>query len=48
MTGLAIYQGYRFLKMQKWAPDWITNDWARLNFQPAGSNGAVLSVQISF
>jgi hypothetical protein len=48
MTGLAIYQGYRFLKMQKWAPDWITSDSARLNFQPAGSNGAVLTVQISF
>ena len=48
MTGLAIYQGYRFLQMQKWAPRWITNDSARLNFQPAGSNGAALTVQIDF
>jgi hypothetical protein len=48
MTGLAIYQGYRFLKLQTWAPDWITSNSARLNFQPAGSNGAVLMVQIDF
>jgi hypothetical protein len=48
MTGLAIYQGYRFMKLQKWAPDWIANDTARLNFQPAAGNGAVLTVQIDF
>jgi hypothetical protein len=48
MTGLAIYQGYRFLKLQKWAPDWITSSSARLNFQPAGSNGAALTVRIDF
>lgn len=48
MTGLAIYQGYRFLKLQKWAPDWIANNSARLNFQPAGTDGAVLTVQIAF
>ena len=48
MTGLAIYQGYRFLRMQKWAPDWIASDSARLNFQPAGGNGAALLVQIDF
>jgi hypothetical protein len=48
MTGLAICQGYRFLKLQKWAPHWITNNSARLNFQPAGSDGAALMVQIDF
>ena len=48
LTGLAIYQGYRFLRLQKWAPDWITSDSARLNFQPAGINGAALMVQIDF
>lgn len=48
MAGLAIYQGYRFLKLQRWAPDWIANDSARLNFQPAGTNGAVLTLQIDF
>jgi hypothetical protein len=48
MAGLAIYQGYRFLKLQKWAPDWITNNSAQLNFRPAGSDGAALTVQIAF
>ena len=48
MTGLALYQGYRFLRLQRWAPDWITSDTARFNFQPAGSNGAALMVQIDF
>jgi hypothetical protein len=48
MAGLAIYQGYRFLKVQKWAPSWIVNNTAQLNFQPAGSNGAALTIQVAF
>lgn len=48
MAGLAIFQGYRFAKTQAWAPDWIVNSAAQLNFQPAGRDGAALTVQIAF
>jgi hypothetical protein len=48
MTGLAIYQGYRFLRLQKWAPNWLKNSSAQLNFQQANADGAILSVQIAF
>ena len=48
LTGLAIYQGYRFVKMQTWAPDWINNKSVQLNFQPSGLTGAMLAIQIAF
>jgi hypothetical protein len=48
MTGLAIFQGYRFLKMQNWAPRWIKSTAVDLDFQPAGSDGAALTLQIKF
>ncbi len=47
LTGMAIYQGYRFVKTQKWAPDWICSGTLRLNFQPDGRYGAALMIQIA-
>jgi len=48
LTGMAIYQGFRFVKTQKWAPDWIGSDSLKLNFQPNGRQGATLMIQIAF
>jgi len=48
MVGLAIYQGYRFVKTQNWAPDWIGGRSIQLSFQPCGRSGAALLIQKSF
>jgi hypothetical protein len=48
MTGVAICQGYRFLKVQKWAPNWIRNSSAQISLQQAGSCGKALTIQVAF
>jgi hypothetical protein len=48
MAGVAIFQGYRFVKVQDWAPDWIGSNTMQLNFQPSGRDGAALTIQIAF
>jgi hypothetical protein len=48
MTGVAICQGYRFLKMQKWAPNWIRNSSAQLNLQRTVGNATALTIQVAF
>lgn len=36
MLTVAACQGYRYIKTQSWAPDWIKRDDVRLNFNSAG------------
>jgi hypothetical protein len=48
MTGVAICQGYRFFKMQKWAPNWIRNSSAQLGLQRAGGNATALTIRVAF
>ena len=48
MAGLAVYNGYRFLKTQTWAPEWIDSKTMKLNFRTTGGKGAMLAVQIAF
>lgn len=48
MAGMAVYQGYRFIEAQAWAPDWIGKNALQLNFQPRGRDGAVLMLQYAF
>ena len=48
MTALAVNQGYRFLKTQTWAPEWVTRDDVRLNFMPHGHSGFTFNVEMSF
>ena len=48
MTGLAIYQEYRFVKTQNWAPAWINNQKVELDLRSCTGRGAVLLIQIDF
>lgn len=48
MAGIAIFQGYRFVKTQDWAPHWIAGNTLQLNFKPKGRDGAVLLLQITY
>ncbi len=47
-SALALYQGYRFLKTQNWAPDWLKGETHRISFQPLRSGGFILGYNYSF
>lgn len=48
MLGVAAFQGYRFLKTQTWAPDWLKNESHSLNIEPMPSGGLVMTYEIVF
>ncbi len=48
MTALAIFQGYRFLKTQSWAPDWVKSESHNMSLEPKSSGGFMLKYKISF
>jgi len=48
MVAIAGFQGYRFLKTQTWAPDWLRDEAHSLSFAPARSGGCLLSLTIRF
>ncbi len=48
MFAIAAYQGYRFIKTQTWAPQWMQRDDVRLNLQTSGRKGMALMVEIDF
>ena len=41
-TALSAFQGYRFLKTQDWAPNWLKSATDNVNVQPLRSGGAML------
>jgi hypothetical protein len=47
-SGMALFQGYRFLKTQTWAPDWLRGETHQLTFQPLRSGGFTLGYNYSF
>jgi hypothetical protein len=47
-ASIALFQGYRFLKTQTWAPDWITNENYNLNISRIPAGGLLLSYRIQF
>jgi hypothetical protein len=48
MLGVAAFQGYRFLKTQPWAPDWLKDKSHSLNLEPLPSGGIVMTYEIVF
>ena len=48
MVAIAGIQGYRFLKTQDWAPDWLKDEAQNLNFAPTASGGFSFSYTINF
>jgi hypothetical protein len=48
MVALATFQGYRFLKTQTWAPEWIKDKTQNLQFAPTPDGGFFLGIIIDF
>jgi hypothetical protein len=48
MLAIAAFQGYRYVKTQTWAPQWMQRDDIRLNLQTSGRQGMALMVEIDF
>lgn len=48
IVAIAGIQGYRFLKTQDWAPDWLKDEAQSLNFAPVKSGGFSLNYTINF
>ncbi len=48
ITAIALFQGYRFLKTQSWAPDWLRSEKKNLFVAPLASGGFVASYNIKF
>jgi hypothetical protein len=47
-SAIALLQGYRFLKTQTWAPDWLKGESHRFGFMPLPSGGLFMTYQFSF
>ena len=48
MVALATFQGYRFLKAQSWAPEWIKDKTQNLQFAGTPDGGFFLGLKIDF
>ncbi len=48
ITAIALFQGYRFLKTQSWAPDWLRSEKKQMFVAPLASGGFVASYNIKF
>jgi hypothetical protein len=48
MVALATFQGYRFLKTQTWAPEWIQDKTRNLQFASTPGGGFFLGLKIDF
>lgn len=48
IAALATYQGYRFLKTQTWAPDWLKNNRQNFSMSPLPHGGLIFSYEIKF
>jgi len=48
MVAIAGFQGYRFLKTQTWAPDWLADEAHSLSFAAVQSGGCLFSYTIRF
>lgn len=48
MLAIAAFQGYRYMKTQTWAPQWMQRDDIRLNLQTSGRKAMALLVEIDF
>jgi hypothetical protein len=47
-SAIALFQGYRFLKTQTWAPDWLKGESHRLGFTPLRSGGLLMTYHFKF
>ena len=47
-SAIALFQGYRFVKAQTWAPDWLRGESHRLGFTPLRSGGLLMTYHFKF
>jgi len=47
-SAIALFQGYRFLKTQTWAPEWLKDESHRFGFMPLRSGGLVMTYHFRF
>jgi hypothetical protein len=47
MVAIAAFQGYRFLKTQSWAPEWVKDE-SHVDLKPLSSGGVALTYNYSF
>jgi hypothetical protein len=48
MSLIAVYQGYRFLKTQSWAPEWLKSERHTVNLGPTPSGGLAITYKLDF
>jgi len=48
ISAIAVFQGYRFLKTQSWAPDWLKEDSHSMSFAPLPSGGFIVGYKFDF
>ncbi len=48
MSAIGIFQGYRFLKTQTWAPDWLKSNYNNVALSPTRSGGFMLTFKCDF
>ena len=48
MSAIAVFQGYRFLKTQSWAPDWLKDNSRSLSLAPLPSGGFIVGYKFDF
>ena len=48
IVAIVSFQGYRFLKTQTWAPDWIKSNTHELKMAPQPGGGFIMSYEIRF
>jgi hypothetical protein len=48
ISAIAIFQGYRFLKTQSWAPDWLKENSQNMSLAPLTSGGFIIAYQFDF
>ena len=48
MSAIAVFQGYRFLKTQSWAPDWLKENSRSMSFAPLPSGGFIIGYKFDF
>lgn len=48
MSAIAVSQGYRFLKTQSWAPDWLKDNSRSMSVAPLPSGGFIVGYKFDF
>ena len=48
ISAIAVFQGYRFINTQSWAPDWLKEDSHSISLAPLPSGGFIIGYKFDF